>query len=66
MCSRERNHPKLSIANSKKHADYERELMMCEIKQVIKEKLEESKGIPFGQCDHDGVNNAKGTKLKSF
>ena len=39
---------------------------MREIKQVIKEKLEESQGITFNYCNHDGVESAKGKKLQSF
>ena len=40
--------------------------MKTEIKKVIERKLLESKGIPFGQLNHDRVKSAKGTKLKSF
>ena len=36
-----RKHPKLSISNSKKHVDYECELMKRDVKKLIKEKLEE-------------------------
>ena len=41
-------HPKLSQAGAKKCVDAEHELMKKEIKKVIAEKLEDSKGVPFG------------------
>ena len=40
--------------------------MTTEIKKVIERKLKESKDIPFGQFNHDGVKDEKGTKLQSF
>ena len=66
MRSRGQNRPKLAIDNAKKYVDYECELMTCEIKQVIKENLEKSKGTLFGQCNYDGVKSAKSAKLQSF
>ena len=59
-------HPKTSTPYAKKHVDFEYEIITSKIKQVIKENLEERKGIMFGQHNLDGVKSAKGAKLYWF
>ena len=56
---RSTKNPKLTRSGMKKFIDAECELMKEEIKKVITEKLEDSKGIPFGQHIHDGLKSAK-------
>ena len=63
VCSRGRLHPNLSFPCTKKCVDFEHELMTYEIKQIIKEKLEENKGIIFRQYNNDLVKSAKGAKF---